>query len=775
MTGNNQPKAAYNALIQLIPQSDWGDGKNPNDGSLPIEPPKPMDPDSNGIYYHYDMEGDTSAFEARGGCTVGPSGRMPYKGSEALVISERSDAWNGAQLPLSTVTFIPGNEYSFSACYATADASDDVEFKMTLQYDAGGETKYAEIALDTTSNGNWVMLSNPNYKIPDGASNMYVVFETTGDTSNFYLDEVTIAKAGVKVEGPAAVKTSSVRGDLDGDERISIADLVLLKNGVLNSFRSDGEKKNADVDQSREVNAEDAVYLQQYLLGKISEFPVNKPAAPVIDVAKLEAAIAGTKLADSWKKDGENNPLTTQRFGADPGWLVYKDRLYIYTTNDAFEYSSDGKLKENSYASGTINCVSTADMVNWTDHGPIPVAKTNTQNPITKWANNAWAPDAAWKNINGKDQFFLYFANNGSGIGVITADNPTFQNAKDPIGKELISRSTPNSNVAWLFDPGVYYDEATGEAYMAYGGGGTENNPAKTGQGRIVKLGADMISISGTPIDPGTPYLFEDSSMIKIGSQWYYSFCHNWSVPGGANINGNSFSSADIGYMTSSNGLGPYTYQGVVFRNTGAQGLDQGGNNHHSIMFFKNKYYVAYHSRQQAMRMNKAGVLKVYKNGALQATSDGNYRSTQVDEATLNGNKITCKGSTAGTKQIESLNPYEVVQAETMQNQAGIDIKGWGGTTPVVTNTNKGDWTRVVGVDFSKGATTLKARVGSKSGGVIKITTKKDASAEAVAYIEVPAGNLQEVEMPVIGNLSGKVDLYFIYTDGIDFDWWQFS
>lgn len=109
-------------------------------------------------------------------------------------------------------------------------------------------------------------------------------------------------------------------------------------------------------------------------------------------------------------------------------------------------------------------------MVNWTDHGAIPVAKTNTQNPITKWANNAWAPDAAWKNINGKDKFFLYFANNGSGIGVITADNPTFQNAVDPIGKELISRSTPNSNVTWLFDPGVYYDEASGEAYIAYGG-----------------------------------------------------------------------------------------------------------------------------------------------------------------------------------------------------------------------------------------------------------------------------------------------------------------
>ena len=767
---NHQPKLAYNELIKLLPQSEWGDGNNPVYGGSG-EPAKPMEPDSNGYYYYYDMESDLSAFEARGGCTIGPSGRFPYKGSEALVISERSDAWNGAQLPLSTTTFVPGSEYSFSACYAELDGPDECEFKMTLQYELDGETHYDQIALETTANGNYVQLANPNFKIPSGASNLYVVFETTEETCNFYIDEVIIAKAGTKIDGPSAIKSSSVRGDLDGDEKITIADLVIIKNGLLNGFRSTAERKNADVDKSREVNASDALYLQEYLLGKISEFPDNTPAIS-IDVEKLEAAFAGTKLAESWKKVGENNPLTTQRFGADPGWMVYKDRLYIYTTNDAFEYRADGSIQENTYASGTINCVSTADMVNWTDHGAIPVAKTNTQNPITKWANNAWAPDAAWKNINGKDQFFLYFANNGSGIGVITADKPTFQNAKDPIGKELISRSTPNSNVTWLFDPGVYYDEASGEAYIAFGGGVPSGQAALTKQGRIAKLGDDMISIVGTPIAPGTPYLFEDSSMIKIGNEWVYSFCHNWNVPGGATQNGQSFSSADIGYMTSANGLGPYTYKGVVFKNTGSQRLDNGGNNHHSIVSFKNKLYVAYHTRQQAIRMVSGLGLNITNSNG-QKSADGNYRSTCIDECTNTNGKLYCAGSLQGVSQIETLNPYNRVQAETMQNQAGISISGWGGDAPVVTNTNKGDWIKVQGVKFDKGATTLTARVGSKNGGAIKVATSQTGS--AVAYIDVPAGGLTEVEMPVIGELSGTTDLYFIFTDGVEFDWWQFS
>jgi arabinoxylan arabinofuranohydrolase len=34
------------------------------------------------------------------------------------------------------------------------------------------------------------------------------------------------------------------------------------------------------------------------------------------------------------------------------------------------------------------------------------------------WAGASWAPSAAVKKINGKDKFFLYFANGGGGIGV---------------------------------------------------------------------------------------------------------------------------------------------------------------------------------------------------------------------------------------------------------------------------------------------------------------------------------------------------------------------
>ena len=278
---NHQPKLAYNELIKLLPQSEWGDGNNPVYGGGG-EPPKPLEPDKNGYYYHYDMESDLSAFEARGGCTIGPSGRFPYKGSEALVISERSDAWNGAQLPLSTTTFVPGSEYSFSACYAELDGPDACEFKMTLQYDLNGETNYDMVAQTSANNGEYVQLANTNYRIPEGASNLTLVFETTEETCNFYIDEVIIATAGTKIDGPVSVvvPTTKIKGDLDFDSRISVADLVLLKSGLVEGFKNKTAQTNGDVDQSTATDAADALYLQQYLLGAISEFPDNTPPEP---------------------------------------------------------------------------------------------------------------------------------------------------------------------------------------------------------------------------------------------------------------------------------------------------------------------------------------------------------------------------------------------------------------------------------------------------------------------------------------------------------------
>ena len=62
----------------------------------------------------------------------------------------------------------------------------------------------------------------------------------------------------------------------------------------------------------------------------------------------------------------------------------------------------------------------------------------------------------------------------------------------------------------------------------------------------------------------------------------------------------------------------------------------------------------------------------------------------------------------------ETIDPYQTVQAETMSNQAGIQVRGLGDT--VVTEIDQGDWIKVSGVNFSKGAAQITMKVSSKNG-----------------------------------------------------------
>lgn len=768
-TSNNQPKAAYTALTSLVPQP-WGDGTKFPD-TFEIKEPEL---DADGYWFHYTFENGTEGFSGRS-ATVESTSAEAYKGSKSLACTGRTATWNGAEMSLPSNIFKAGESYSFSAVVKYTSGGESEPFHFTISYNDGTETKYLkvdeghEVAKDS-----WTQLANTSFTIPAGASDVKLYVETNDTEIDFYVDEVIGAPKGTAIDGPkgATVSNSKILGDVNCDGVISAADLSALKTALKSgTFISSSSKKNADVNSSLKVTDEDAKVLLEYLLTKITKFPVAEPEVTQLDFSQMEKAFSGANIATSTKKYNENNPCTTQRFGADPGWMVYEDRLYLYTTNDAFEYNGN-QMKENSYNSGTINCISSEDLVNWTDHGAIPVAARNgrTTGGVAKWAANAWAPDALHKKINGKEKFFLYFANNGSGVGVLTSDSPT-SGFVDPIGSELVSKSkVANMNdVVWMFDPGVYYDEKTDEAYLFMGGGVDGRDKANPKTGRCMKLGNDMISISGQANTLENPYLFEDSSLIKIGNLWYYSYCANWNVPGGCNINGVSFGSADILYMTNSNPMGPWTSSqlaGMVFQNTGTQRIDNGGNNHHSIVEFKGKYYLAYHCRQTEMRMGVNGGKGL------------NYRSTCIDPAdyNLSTGKISAKGTHTGCTQLQKLNPFTTVQAETMANQGGIQIKGVGDT--VVTDIQKGDWTMLKGVDFKDGCKTFSARASSKNGAVIKVCKANSSGGigDAFAYIEVPAGGTMTDIAPVACNsIEGVNDIYFVFSGELEFDSWSFK
>lgn len=735
---NHQPKLAYTTLTSMIPQSEWGDGSNPGTTEQPIEP------NEYGWYFQSTFEGDLDGWSGRGDAEVMTSGRTNYVGEEALLVQNRTAAWNGAARSLNPKAFVAGKTYSFSTNvqYFDGDATDTFYFK--LQYtDANGDTQYDTIAEGTAIQGEWMQLANKNYKIPEGATNLQIYVETKDSTNNFYLDEVIGAVGGTGILGAGEAPTLTL-GDVNADGVINVLDLSLAKHGVSSGFSGNVAKLAADVDQNRIVDAADVKMLQDYLLGRISVF---SKAEQVVDTAAMEALFAGITPTASYKADGENNPLFTQRFGADPGVMEYNGRVYVYTTNDVIEYDSDGKVTENTYAQvNKINCLSSEDLVNWTDHGAIPVAGTDG---IAKWATCSWAPCAAHKTINGKEKFFLYFCNGGNGVSVLTADSPTGP-WTDPLGKALITRATPNCNdITWLFDPAVMVDD-DGTGYLCFGGGVPDGKDAMPGTSRIVKLGDDMISLAGTPVTIEAPYLFEDSGINKIGDTYYYTYCSNWKTAG----NAYGMTSGAIEYMTADNPLGPYTYGGELFRNQGTFfGLY--GNNHHSLCTLDGQLYLFYHNRSVEKAM---GI-------------EGNYRSPQVDAVTMQGTKIQAvTGTMTGIAQKKTIDPYQTVQAETMSNQAGIQVRGLGDT--VVTEIDQGDWLKVSGVHFSKGASQIAIKAASKSGCAVKICTGSPTG-KAVGYAEIPSGRTMTTVSAMVQGLNDIQDLYFVFSGQAEMDSWS--
>lgn len=256
-------------------------------------------PDEDGSYYRDTFEGDTSNWSGRGSASVMTSGRTFYEGAEALLVQNRTAAWNGAYKPLNPRVFKPGEEYSFSVAAACPDSSDTTTIYMKLQYiGADGETYYDPVAEGKTVNGKWVQLANTNYKIPSDASEMQLYVETAEGTDNFYIDEAVGAVAGTQIDGPDApdipsdnpsVKPPSgsdfFAGDVDLNGIINVFDMIAMRKGYIDGFASDRASYAADVNADGKVSVADLVLLQNYLLGQDVE--LKKPEVPKGDMKTI--------------------------------------------------------------------------------------------------------------------------------------------------------------------------------------------------------------------------------------------------------------------------------------------------------------------------------------------------------------------------------------------------------------------------------------------------------------------------------------------------------
>ncbi len=433
------------------------------------------------------------------------------------------------------------------------------------------------------------------------------------------------------------------------------------------------------------------------------------------------------------------NPIVQTCYTADPAPMVYGDRFYVYVDED----EGPDYYKMNEW-----RVYSSADMVNWTDHG--------TALPLTAFA---WASeDSAWASqcIERNGKFYWYVCctwkeTSSSVIGVAVADTPTGP-FKDAIGEPLVSGG-------WGYiDPSPFIDD-DGQAYLYFG------NPGCF----YVKLNEDMISYSGDvveieqteesfggPKEPedGVEYtdLYEEGPWICKRDGIYYLLYAAGGVP------------EYISYSTSDSPEGPWKYQGKIMplQDTGSF------TNHCGVMDFQGHSYFAYHT------------------GWLPG-GGGFNRSVCIEEFEYNadGSFPEITATYDGVDPIGTLDPYTRQEAETMAWGLGLETEGDAEQGVYVTSVNNGDSLKVREVDFgSTGAGVLTFSVAcATNGGTIEVhADTKDGDLIATLPVSYTGGEStwKEVSTGVSG-LTGKHDIWFVFTGDADednlfnMDYWMFT
>lgn len=314
-----------------------------------------------------------------------------------------------------------------------------------------------------------------------------------------------------------------------------------------------------------------------------------------------------------------NTPLFTDVFYADPSAHVFNGKLYIYPSHD-IENSVKPDDNGSQYAMEDYHVLSIDDF----NSACIDNGQALHMKDVPWVKRQMWAPDAAYKN----DKYYLYFPAKDKDdifrIGVATSSSPTGPYTAE---KNYIEGS-------FSIDPAVFTD-SDNQSYIYFGGlmggqlekwtTGKFNKNAHQPVGsqaalgpKVAQLSDDMLSFKSQPkeisiVDEnGKPLIAKDEDRRFFEGVWVHKYNDNYYL---------SYSTGTthkIVYAMSKSPTGPFTYKGVIL-----EPVKRGWTTHHSIVQFKDKWYLFYHDATVSGVDNKRSV----KYSELEYNSDGTIKT----------------------------------------------------------------------------------------------------------------------------------------------------
>ena len=479
------------------------------------------------------------------------------------------------------------------------------------------------------------------------------------------------------------------------------------------------------------------------------DFPVA--ASGTHDLFFVFTGRKGPKLFnfDWWEIRGleqVNMPLFQTKFTADPSPLVVGDTLFLFTSHDASPEDIPDENEKNSAGFFMYDWLlwTTTDMVNWTEHGAVASLKDFTWRSRE---NGGWAIQT----VERGGKYYLYAPLHGHGIGVLVADSP-YGPYRDPLGEPLVWQREHWNDI----DPTVFTDD-DGQAYMYWG------NPHTY----WAKLGDDMISLaSGITQLPHIPNYQEGPWFYKRQGHYYLGFASTCCPEA-------------LGYAMSDSPTGPWEWKGYIMRPTPR---DRG--NHPGICDFKGHSY-CFGQNYDVMH--------------LETFEHHERRSVSVTEITYNPDgtiqEVPYWLDQQPVRQLQWLNPYQRVEAETMAwgyglKTAKMGIPNTGVVADMPTSTgrrnmyvfdlNDGEYIRLRGVDFGAGAKRFSITAAATEGCTVALRADSPEGPVLGTVKITRTGSVDKYRAfsTKVQGASGVHDLYITFGDvrgDVRLDWWQFQ
>ncbi|MBL3657198.1 family 43 glycosylhydrolase [Fulvivirga sediminis] len=420
------------------------------------------------------------------------------------------------------------------------------------------------------------------------------------------------------------------------------------------------------------------------------------------------------------------NPIIQDQYTADPTARVFNGKIYVFPSHDIF--ATEGKGRPGWFAMEDYHVFSCSNLTDWTDHGMIVDQKT------VPWAvhdaYSMWAPDAVER--NGK--YYFYFPTraqdttlNGQGfsIGVAIADKPS-----GPYTPE----SAPIAGVKGI-DPNVFIDK-NGQPYLYWS------------QGHIygAKLKENMLDLATEPVileDLPQKGLKEGPFVFERNGIYYMTYPHVENK------------TERLEYATGDNPLGPFKFRGVI--------MDEWANgcwtNHHSIVNYKNQWYLFYHHNDLSPDFDKNRSIRM---DSLFFDQDG---SIQKVIPTLRG-----VGITQATDKIQ-LDRYSNKSDDLAIafNNPDNTFEGWH-----LTFTEPEQWVQFNAVDFTKNLNNIKIQSKADKKAVLEVRMD-DKSGPLLAKIDIDSStDWTSSEAKLSKYKPGVHNLFVIIKSGnVEVDWLQ--